>query len=574
MPHRCLDILSEDKGLECKKFLDLSNISEKARVQLSKKTKDSTNDSYKGLNWKKLNFDIWSIKPITLNVTPGSEVILEDIILDEDVRVKDPCLFKEFHEEYKDKYVCILLLPMSCGHMDSTVLDTIRLRDVYDQIQSFGGNFEVICIPTHFQAHFQEEEYLGIYNPYQEHLQIKFGTSFHHIHIDDYACLKRIESMIGLPKDPETTYIILDPAKDFRRKVVTIFDSDFIKWHGDEAFPFTTEKIQQLVCQDEALRNNKHDLGTLLSVPDRDFVISNDLTQVPISDLHQKTVCLLFYEDNLECRNLTEELKNLYERRKDFEVVVVFSITFGHGPNHSVEFGQLWRIFCRDSNTPKLLITYSEGKYFEENGFEVLKKTGFEIYPFMRDEVVQTSVVTAREKNLSSFLGQKKLFRCRDFDYVGQEEFTVSKLFGAPVVLLFLGAPGFSEFFADLRRNHKVAMRTIDRFEIVCIPMMETPPDIVPDWMLVSSRTEHLIPLFHHFFEDEKTQNQGKNFTMALVTFGQFGHYNNRGIIYTNCSEAAYQLFLKTFPFKDDEEEEEFKKLRDELNERRKKAND
>ncbi|KAK1353015.1 hypothetical protein POM88_052853 [Heracleum sosnowskyi] len=555
MSHTCFrDVLLEDKWLERKKLVD---------------SKDSTKeDSYKGLDRKKLNFDIWSIKPITLNVTPGSEVILEDIILDEDVRVKDPYFFKEFHEEYKDKYVCMLLLPMSSGHKNSTVLDTIRLRDVYDQIQSSGGNFEVICIPIHFQA----EKDFGIYNPYQQHLRIKSGTSFHHIHIDDYACLKRIESMIGLPKDPETTYIILGPANYFRRKVVTIFDSDFIKWHGAEAFPFTTKKIQQLAREDEALRNNKHDLGTLLSLPDRDFVISNDLTEVPISDLHQKTVCLLFYEDNLECKNWTEKLKKLYEGRLDFEVVVVFSITFGHDPNHSVGFGQLWRIFCRDSYTPKLLIIYSEGKYFEENGFEVLKKTGFKSYPFMRDEVVQTSVVAPREKNLSSFLRQKTLICGRDLDYAGKEEFTVSKLFGAPVVLLFLGAPGFCDFLADLRHNQEIGMSTIDGFEIVYIPMMESPSDIVPDWMLVSSCKEQLIPLFHHFFEDKKTQNPGKKFTMALVTFGQFGHYNDRGIIYTNCSEAAYQLFMKTFPFKDNEEEEVFKKIRDEIHEQRKKT--
>lgn len=37
-----------------------------------------------------------SIKPITLNVTPGDEVILENIILDEDERV-DPSLVKVVH---------------------------------------------------------------------------------------------------------------------------------------------------------------------------------------------------------------------------------------------------------------------------------------------------------------------------------------------------------------------------------------------------------------------------------------------------------------------------------------------
>lgn len=165
---------------------------------------------------------------------------------------------------------------MSSSHKSSTDLDTIRLMDIYDQIESSGGKFKVICIPTHFQA----EEDFSIYNPYQQQLRIQFSMPFCHVDIDDSSCLKRIESMIGLPKDPETTYIILSPAIAMRRKVVTIFDSNFIKWHGAEAFPFTTEKIQQLAREDEALRSKKHDLATLLSVPDRDYVISNDLTEV------------------------------------------------------------------------------------------------------------------------------------------------------------------------------------------------------------------------------------------------------------------------------------------------------
>lgn len=142
-----------------------------------------------------------------------------------------------------------------------------------------------------------------------------------------------------------------------------------------------------------------------------------------------------------------------------------------------------------------------------------------------------------------------------------QEEFTVSKLFGVPVVLLFLGASGFSDFFAHLQYNQEVYMPTIERFEIVYIPMMESPFGIVPDRMLVSPCKEHLIPLFDHFFEDAKIQNPEKKFTMALVTFGKFGHYNDRGIMYTNCSEAAYQLFLKTFPFKGNAEEKTFKEI-------------
>lgn len=147
-----------------------------------------------------------------------------------------------------------------------------------------------------------------------------------------------------------------------------------------------------------------------------------------------------------------------------------------------------------------------------------------------------------------------------------QEKFTVSKLLGGSVVLLFLGVPGFrgfSDLLTGLHFYHRVTARLVERFEIVYIPMTESPSEIVPDcdWMLVSPCKEHLFPCFHHFFEDEINQNPGKQFTMAMVSFGQFGHYNDRGIIYTDCSKAAYKLFLDTFPFKDNEEKEGFKVL-------------
>lgn len=134
-----------------------------------------------------------------------------------------------------------------------------------------------------------------------------------------------------------------------------------------------------------------------------------------------------------------------------------------------------------------------------------------------------------------------------------QGKLTVSGLFGTRVVLLFLGVPGFTELLADLEYVQLMTGSDTNSFEIVYIPMMESPPDIVPDWMLVSpySSKEHLSPLFSQFFKDEETQSSEFFFTMALVSFEKFGHYFDRGIMYTNCSEEASKLFWKTFPIKD-----------------------
>lgn len=66
---------------------------------------------------------------------------------------------QELQECYTDKYVCIFMLSMSSAHAESTVLDTIMLRDVQHEIESCGGKFKVICVPTHFQADLEREHY-------------------------------------------------------------------------------------------------------------------------------------------------------------------------------------------------------------------------------------------------------------------------------------------------------------------------------------------------------------------------------------------------------------------------------
>ncbi|KAK1367537.1 hypothetical protein POM88_033629 [Heracleum sosnowskyi] len=521
-------------------------------------------------DFKKLAGGIWSIKPVALNVSPGDMFPLEYIFLND----PEPSVAKNFEERCGDKYVCIFLLPMSARHTQSSFLDAMILKEVYEHIQSSGGEFE-------------------------QNLRIDLCTPFPHVNTRDDVCLERIARIIGLPE--ETTYVIIDRSKV--RKVVSVFDNDFLHWHGAEAYPFTPEKIQQLALDDKALLCCKYDLRVLLSTHVRDFVISNDCTKVPISDLQKKTVCLLFYEDNLECKKRTEELRQVYETRKDFEVVVVFALTFGHDTKHLVgaqgsfrselkfwkvfsnmpwlalpfddpKCRQLWRIFNRtkinnDSNAPKLIIINSNVKYFAENGFHVLEKTRFENYPFTGKKVVQTALAV-RGMKLSSVLGRdvellrnEIIYGGREHWGEGQEKYTISELFGASIVFLFIAVPGFSEFLSELKFYHSSGCQTISRFEVVYISMTESSPSVDP-YMLVSpsyeTKKKHLMPLFTHFFREEMIQDaEEKKFTLALVTFGPFGHYFKQGIISTTSSGDASQLFVDTFPFMDDFDKEFYK---------------
>ncbi|KAL6573594.1 hypothetical protein OROHE_002053 [Orobanche hederae] len=205
-------------------------------------------------DFKKLASGIWSIKPVALNVSPWDKVPLEYIFLDDPT----PDEAKNFQERCGDKYVCICLLPLCARRKESSFLDAMILRDVYQKNYSAHGKFEAIFVGTHAQPQMDDVDSDDYYNSYQ-----------------DQGCLSRIQRLIGLPK--ETTYVISTPTEVIR--VVSIFDNDFLHWHGAEAYPFTPQMIQQLARKDKAFLSGKHDLRTLLSTPNRDFVISNDCTK-------------------------------------------------------------------------------------------------------------------------------------------------------------------------------------------------------------------------------------------------------------------------------------------------------
>lgn len=112
------DVLLRDS--KHKKLVDVSKMPDKRGLLLSKsehhstcnsklnrgsKGEQSASNSYEGLDWKTLNWGIWSLKPITLNVTPGDKVILEDILLDKDGKVKHASFVKVVHILYIYIYI-------------------------------------------------------------------------------------------------------------------------------------------------------------------------------------------------------------------------------------------------------------------------------------------------------------------------------------------------------------------------------------------------------------------------------------------------------------------------------------
>ncbi|VVB06681.1 unnamed protein product [Arabis nemorensis] len=77
-------------------------------------------------------------------------------------------------------------------------------------------------------------------------------------------------------------------------KVLGIENSvDVIRSYGADAYPFTRERMKDII-EEEDIARREQALTSVLVSPSRDFVISQHGTKVPVSELEGKTIGLLF----------------------------------------------------------------------------------------------------------------------------------------------------------------------------------------------------------------------------------------------------------------------------------------
>ncbi|KAL6499767.1 hypothetical protein OROGR_027677 [Orobanche gracilis] len=187
---------------------------------------------------------------------------------------------------------------------------------------------------------------------------------------------------------------------------------------GADAYPFSDERIERLILEDDLFREPRLSLKALLASPERDYVINNKGHKVNICDLEDKMVALYLYEEG--CTNdLTTSLRNAYEflmhkEKKKFEVVLIYihdSLnTLGRTDAESFKKGfetMPWLALpFKDTNCKKvqrvflypfglegphpnhsLVIIGPSGKLIEPFGAgTVLKYFGIKAYPFTREK--------------------------------------------------------------------------------------------------------------------------------------------------------------------------------------------
>uniref|UniRef100_A0A164U6I8 protein-disulfide reductase n=2 Tax=Daucus carota subsp. sativus TaxID=79200 RepID=A0A164U6I8_DAUCS len=217
--------------------------------------------------------------------------------------------------------------------------------------------------------------------------------------------------------------------------------------YGAAGYPFSKQKIERLISQDDRARYYPS-LTALLASPQRDYLINNKGHKMKskdselVTELEDKTVILYLYESGCT-KALTARLKDAYkvlveEEKMKLEVVLVYIYdswnTLGCTNEKSFmeEFGTMpWLALpFRDSNCKKLQRVYlypSElggpqpdpslvvigpyGQYFEPFGAsDVLMKFGSRGYPFTRKRGLHLQVETIKKVSLGMLWDPEPVF--------------------------------------------------------------------------------------------------------------------------------------------------------------------
>lgn len=307
------------------------------------------------------------------------------------------------------------------------------------------------------------------------------------------------------------------------------------------------------------LKGDADDLQSLLSSPDRDFLIRNNGDRVKIEDLKGKKVGLYFSASWCgPCRRFTPKLTEVYNEilsKGDFEIVFVsgdvdedsFDGYFSKMPWTAIPFSdsvtrdRLDELFTV-SGIPHLVILDGNGKVSTKDGVEIILEHGVEGYPFTAERIKdfkEAEEAAIRNQSLQSIL----VTSSRDFVIAADgKKVPVNDLEGKTVGLYF-SLSTFTqclEFTPNLLEVYQKLKEKKENFEIVMIPLDEDENSF--------KKAFESLPWFSIPFGDESREKLVRYFEISslptLVIIGPNGK-----TLQSNVAEAVEEHGILAYPF-------------------------
>ncbi|XP_038698711.1 probable nucleoredoxin 3 isoform X2 [Tripterygium wilfordii] len=270
-----------------------------------------------------------------------------------------------------------------------------QLVQLYNTLNTKGKNLEIIFVS------FDHDE-----NGFKEHfkpmpwLAVPFATNLH----------KRLSGMYHVDRIPSLISLSLDGLSVGEDLIGLIED------YGDEAFPFTKQRKEELKAADDA-KCQGGKLEDLLAHKGRNYVISMDAKKIAVSELVDRTIGLYF--GGHWCppsRSFTKQLIEAYNDLKTststeqfFEIVFVstdrdckeFDLNLSSMPWLAIPYEDRTRQdLCRIFNVkgiPALVIVGPDGKTITTNGKSMIALYGAKAYPFTESRIASLEGALRKE---------------------------------------------------------------------------------------------------------------------------------------------------------------------------------
>ncbi|XP_023523830.1 probable nucleoredoxin 1 [Cucurbita pepo subsp. pepo] len=337
---------------------------------------------------------------------------------------------------------------------------------VYEELAS-KGDFEVVFVSAD-----SDDESFEDYFSKMPWLSIPFSDS---------ATKERLNELFEVRGIPHLVVL------DAEGKVSTDDGVRLVSEYGANAYPFTSEQIQLLKDREEEAKRNQT-ISSILVSNSRNYVISNNGNQIPVSELEGKVIGLYFSVYGHEtCDDFTPLLvdayKKLKEGKQNFEIVLIslddedddFNEAFKTMPWLALPFKdekcqKLIRYF-ELSDIPTLVIIGQDGKTLHPNAAELIEEHGTDAYPFNPEKLEKLAEI--QKAKLESQTLESLLVRGENNFVIGKNgaKIPVSELVGKNILLYFSAhwCPPCRAFLPKLIEAYNEIKQKDKEFEVVFI---------------------------------------------------------------------------------------------------------
>lgn len=370
---------------------------------------------------------------------------------------------------------------------DLWVPESFSLIEVYNQIH-LKFPFEVVLVPfTRPHDHIRHPRV----DPHRSFTSIFSSLPWTAIPYSDVTSCQRLLTTFGFTAHVYPNTPVIDPTG----LVLDLYANSLFESFGACGYPFTRQRINLLVSEDEAILKYPS-IWNLLASPERDYVISNNGDKVHIQSLEDKVVALHFFELGFSptYSGLSERLMIAYEqltKTKNFEVVLIYVYDTSN-TLHCTNEDTFWKTFkkmpwlalpfkdpvikklkriCRypldldgPEPDPGLVIVGPRGAYFEPYGADIFMNFGIPTYPFTRRKMVDLVAGKAKSVKLDMLWDSNTVLRRRD-----ESEVKFSEVVGKNIILLIWNTRdrASADSLSILKSKYNLMKGTDGEFEVI-----------------------------------------------------------------------------------------------------------